>query len=165
MKFKEVKGDLIKNALNGDYDVIAHGCNCFCTQGAGIALQMKNTFDTHKYPMEASVFKGDINKLGTIGSNSFDLYARKLFVVNAYTQFEPGKNLDHVALSMCMKKINYNYKGMRIGLPLIGCGIAGGIWDFTHVKDPLDPNNLPYIKNIILDELTDMDVTIVHYEK
>lgn len=42
--YKEIKGDLIKLALEGEFDVIAHGCNCFCTMGAGIAVAMKNTF-------------------------------------------------------------------------------------------------------------------------
>ena len=42
--YKEVKGDLIKLTLEGEFDVIAHGCNCFCTMGSGIAVAMKNTF-------------------------------------------------------------------------------------------------------------------------
>ena len=33
-----VKGDLIKSAKEGQFDVIIHGCNCFNTMGAGIAL-------------------------------------------------------------------------------------------------------------------------------
>ena len=30
-------GDLIEMAVCGDFNLIAHGCNCFCTMGAGIA--------------------------------------------------------------------------------------------------------------------------------
>jgi O-acetyl-ADP-ribose deacetylase (regulator of RNase III) len=37
---KYVDGDLIKLALKGEFDVIVHGCNCFCQMGAGIAPQM-----------------------------------------------------------------------------------------------------------------------------
>ena len=38
---KIIKGDLIKLALQGEFDVIVHGCNCFCTMGAGIAKSIK----------------------------------------------------------------------------------------------------------------------------
>lgn len=41
---KTVHGNLIKMALEGKFDVIIHGCNCFNTFGAGIALQIKRIF-------------------------------------------------------------------------------------------------------------------------
>ena len=63
---KYVEGDLIKLAKEGIFDVITHGCNCFCTMGAGIAVPMKNNFDCDKFPLEALEYKGNINKLGTI---------------------------------------------------------------------------------------------------
>ena len=34
---KTVTGDLIALAQQGTFDVIAHGCNCMCQMGAGIA--------------------------------------------------------------------------------------------------------------------------------
>jgi O-acetyl-ADP-ribose deacetylase (regulator of RNase III) len=37
---KEIEGDLIDLAKRGHFDVVTHGCNCFCTMGAGIAPQM-----------------------------------------------------------------------------------------------------------------------------
>lgn len=37
---KVITGNLIKLAINGDFDVIIHGCNCFCKMGAGIAKQI-----------------------------------------------------------------------------------------------------------------------------
>ena len=39
-----VKGDLIKLALQKEFDVIIHGCNCQCAMGAGIAKAIKDTF-------------------------------------------------------------------------------------------------------------------------
>jgi len=36
-----VDGDLVQMAKEGKFDVIAHGCNCFCAMGAGIAPQIK----------------------------------------------------------------------------------------------------------------------------
>ena len=41
---KTIKGDLIKLAQDGEFDVIVHGCNCMCTMSAGIAKQIKIIF-------------------------------------------------------------------------------------------------------------------------
>ncbi len=41
---KIIKGDLIKLALDGKFDVIIHGCNCYCTMGAGFAKAIQAEF-------------------------------------------------------------------------------------------------------------------------
>jgi O-acetyl-ADP-ribose deacetylase (regulator of RNase III) len=175
---KVVEGDLIELAKQGQFDVITHGCNCFCTMGAGIAPQMAKAFGCDKFPMEDPQYKGDINKLGTIdykrqivipvmqkilingvGVEAPNYGGHPLVVVNSYTQYRYGKNhedgdkspVDYDAITMCMRKINHMFKEKRIGLPKIGAGLAGGNWNI--------------IKNIIENELKDMDVTIVHYKK
>ena len=56
MKYQEVKGDLIEMALAGDFDVIAHGCNCFCKQRSGIAKQMVENFSTHLFESEGEMY-------------------------------------------------------------------------------------------------------------
>ena len=33
MIYQEIEGDFIQLALQGKFDVIAHGCNCQCTMG------------------------------------------------------------------------------------------------------------------------------------
>jgi O-acetyl-ADP-ribose deacetylase (regulator of RNase III) len=80
---KYIDGDLIRLAKQGTFDVIAHGCNCFCTMGAGIAPQMAEAFGCDEFEMERTERseydedlegnysiptnnKGDINKLGNI---------------------------------------------------------------------------------------------------
>ena len=162
--YKEIKGDLIELALKGEFDVIAHGCNCFCTMGAGIAVAMKNTFGCDTFDQEMPGLKGDVNKLGNIDyeekeidfpDNSYQV----IYVVNAYTQYHYGKNhadgktnpIDYEALTLCMRKINHTFKGKDIGLPQIGAGLAGGDWN--------------KIKSIIQRELVDCNVTIVIYNK
>lgn len=179
-EFKEVKGDLIKMAQEGVFDVIAHGVNCFCVQGAGLAPQMVKAFQTNNplyYNLEDLFYKGDINKLGCIdyythyllnGVPQFDQprnnYTnskkyKELIVINAYTQYNYGRNhidgdqnpLDYEALTLCMRKINKIFLNKHIGLPLLGAGLARGNWD--------------RIKKIIQSELTNMNVTIVHYNK
>ena len=164
---KIIKGDLIELAKQGNFDIIAHGCNCFNTQNAGLAKQMKETFETHKYSLEGynplvqtddwfKLVKGDINKLGQIEHKSVSLPHKdgyfNLDVVNAYTQYRygNGNGLDCEALSLCMRKINQKFRGSRVGLPWIGCGLAGG--------------NKDKVKTIIERELINCDVTIVEYE-
>ena len=175
--FKIDKGNLIIKALDGEFDVIAHGCNCFCTQKSGIAVEMVKNFKTDTFPMETRG-KGDINKLGQIDFMNFykgkkdslfqdeDWYFsfdRKevpdLVVVNAYTQYKYGKNhddgeaipLDYRALALCFKKINHTFKGKHIGLPLIGGGLAGGDMDI--------------IIKIMRQEFKNCDITLVLYDK
>lgn len=160
---KIIEGNLITLAKQGHFDVIAHGCNCFNMQGAGFALQMAKEFDTanpDKYKLEGPSYLGDYNKLGCIEGNivmgySSDLrkgqYHNENFeVVNMYTQYYGGKNLSYLALHMCMNKLNHRYGNLKVGLPLIGCGIAGGDWKI--------------VKEVIDIELTNMDVTIVEYK-
>lgn len=196
--FKYVDGDLIKFALEGRFDVIAHGCNCMCNMGAGIAVGMRKTFNAHSFPLERTTDeddiptanRGDINKLGQIDYQAFftgydkntktqralsyetySITARKegtlkdswimakenLIVVNAYTQYNYGRNhedgdtapVDLSAIVMCMKKINHIFKGKHIGLPKIGSGLGGGSWET--------------IEQLIKTQLKDCDVTIVNY--
>ena len=173
--YKEIDGDLIKLALKGEFDVIVHGCNCFCTMGAGIAVKMAETFWCNKYKLERPEYKVDINKLGNIDKatlivnvkngeilkESFtkliDPYKQYITVVNAYTQYFYGQNspacnqaLDYEALTLCLRKINHIFKGKHIGLPQIGCGLAGGDWS--------------KVSSIIKKELCDCYVTVVIYK-
>lgn len=159
MIYQEIEGNLITLAKEGKFDVIAHGCNCYCNMGAGIAPQMANAFGCDKFTMERDEYKGDVNKLGTIDYEHFPLLrGNGLMVVNAYTQYSTGFNrltvstsaLDYEALTLCLRKMNYIFEGLHIGLPQIGCGLAGGDWEM--------------VKEIIQKELKDCDVTIVIYK-
>lgn len=166
-----VDGDLIKLALNGEFDVVAHGCNCHSTMGAGIAPQMARAFGCDRFKME--LVGSDVNKLGNIDYKTFVLGENTVWslehsknnreepevtVVNAYTQFNYGRNhadgdskpLSYEALTLCMKKMNTIFAGKHIGLPKIGAGLAGGDW--------------PTIEKIIYRELVDCKVTIVNYK-
>ena len=159
--YREITGDLIELALKGEFTVITHGCNCFCTMGAGIAPQMAKAFGCDNFFLENKKFKGDIDKLGRIEYTEKYLedLDERLFVVNSYTQYHYGKNhadgvsnpLDYEALTLCLRKINHIFKGKHIGLPQIGCGLAGGDWN--------------KVKEIIKRELKDCIITVVIYKK
>lgn len=172
-KYEEVHGNLITMALEKKFDVISHGCNCFCKQKSGIAKDMVSTFQTDRFPKEDERFLGIKSKLGTIDSILFNIdgdvpvgnfenepdFIGSLYVVNSYTQYNYGKNhkdgekkpIVYEAVRQCMKEINQKFKGEHVGLPLIGSGLAGGDWSL--------------ISKIIKEELIDCDVTIVRLEK
>lgn len=171
---KEIEGDLIELGIKGTFDVIVHGCNCMSTMGAGLAPQMAKAFGCDKFGMEA--WGPSPEKLGNIDYEHFCIVPGKhttwslndgknhdndpeLIVVNAYTQLSYGKNhtdgvaapLDYEALTLCFRKMNLVFKGLRIGVPQIGAGLAGGNWN--------------RISHIIESELKDCDVTIVIFKK
>jgi O-acetyl-ADP-ribose deacetylase (regulator of RNase III) len=155
MAYREVNGDLIELALDGEFDVITHGCNCFCNMGAGIAVPMSRKFGCSDFPLEDSKTIGDINKLGQIDYRKRATRKREKYVivVNSYSQYIPNvkmKPLDYEALTLCMRKINHIFKGQHIGLPKIGAGLAGGDWE--------------RIRTIIQTELVDCEITVVIYQ-
>jgi O-acetyl-ADP-ribose deacetylase (regulator of RNase III) len=160
MSYNEVTGNLITLALDGKFDVIAHGCNCFCQMGAGLAPQMAKHFDADLFPMEHSDRKGDMTKLGNIESQFHYLTGanKGVYIVNCYTQYGFGRNhvegtdipLDYSALNLCFKKMNNKFRGMHIGLPQIGCHLAGGDWNV--------------VKDMIQKLFKDCDVTVVIYD-
>jgi O-acetyl-ADP-ribose deacetylase (regulator of RNase III) len=151
-RMKTVYGDLLALARRGEFDVIAHGCNCFCTFGKGIALQVKREFPA-AYEADLRTPKGDPQKLGTCSTAAVDVQGGKLIIVNAYTQLHwgrgPGPLADYSAIRRCMAWMKSRYAGKRFGLPRIGAGLAHGDWTV--------------ISGIIDEELAGEDVTLVEY--
>jgi O-acetyl-ADP-ribose deacetylase (regulator of RNase III) len=141
--FNIVKGDLIR--LSNNFDAIAHGCNCFCTMGAGIAKQIKLNFP-EAYEADLKTESGCKRKLGT--------FSKAGKVYNIYTQysysrttkmFEPWalkKGLEEVAKDM-------GFKG-KLGVPLIGGGLAKG-----------SPEEIKDIMKSICDKYPSFHITLV----
>ena len=99
---QRIKGDLIKLAIKGDFDVIIHGCNCFCTMGAGIALTIKKVFP-EAYQADLQTNKGDKEKLGNYTSATIHRNGHQITVINAYTQYHyrgPGNKADYNAIKV-----------------------------------------------------------------
>lgn len=126
-----VEGDLIQLALQGQFDVIVHGCNCFCTMGAGIAKGIKAHFP-EAYQADLATEKGSAQKLGSYSSATVDVGGSALTVVNAYTQRHwrgRGVKADYEAIKEVFGAIKRDFSGLRIAYPKIGAGLAGGDWD------------------------------------
>jgi O-acetyl-ADP-ribose deacetylase (regulator of RNase III) len=146
-KLKYTKGDLVRDAER-DFDVIGHGCNCYCTMGAGIALGVKRKWP-RAYDADRGTAYGDSDKLGTYSSWT----TGGLTILNMYTQWHyKGSNVkaDYDAIRSCMRLMKQEFSGKRMGLPLIGAGLAGGDWST--------------ISKIIEEELQGENVTIVIWE-
>ena len=146
---KHVKGDLIKLAKDGTFDVISHGCNCFCKMGSGIAKSIRLDFPEAWYA-DKDTKAGDRKKLGTITWAQCGSVA----VVNAYTQFtywEKGDLVEYDALRSCFEKIKEQFSGYKIGIPKIGAGLARGNWD--------------KIVAIIDEVMVGEDITYVEYDQ
>ena len=148
---KVIKGNLITLATENYFDVIVHGCNCFCAMGAGIAKAIKKEFP-EAYMADKQTVKGDKNKLGTISKARINRDGINLIVVNGYTQFNyrgKGTLVDYDALASVFSLIKQNFSGQKIGYPKIGAGLAKGDWQI--------------ISSIINKALTQEDHTLVEF--
>ena|SRR3990167_1841958 len=152
MSLKIIRGDLLDLAAEGRFDVIAHGSNCFCTMGSGVAGQIKKRFPA-AYEADLATRRGDQSKLGICSSATVELAGgNKLVILNAYTQYRYGtdrQHADYAAIRSCMRSIKKQYFGSRIGLPRIGAGLAGGDWNV--------------IVKIIEEELAGEDAALVEF--
>ena len=128
---KIIEGDLIKLAVDKQFDLIIHGCNCFCTMGAGIALSIRNHFP-EAYEADSNTQTGDKEKLGSFSFATVTRGNHTITIVNAYTQYHwdgEGVLLDYTALEKCLRAIKIKFTGKRIGYPKIGAGLARGDWE------------------------------------
>jgi O-acetyl-ADP-ribose deacetylase (regulator of RNase III) len=136
-----IYGNLLDLALDGVFDVIVHGCNCFCTFGAGIAWQIADRFP-EAYLRDKRTIKGSRRKLGSYTSTNIVRGDSNFVIVNAYTQYNYGNhapNANYVAIDEVFRKIAINFNGKRIGYPLIGAGLARGDW---YIISPIIDRNL-----------------------
>lgn len=137
-------GDLIHAAQAGAIDAFAHGCNCYCTMGSGIAPQIKKAFPD-MYDSDLATDKGDHKKLGNY---TWAIMKGGLLIgFNLYSQYGYwGRNkglrdLDYNALydalagmkSFLEQHTDQPEGGRRIGFPKIGAGLAGGDWKVIEV--------------------------------
>ncbi|MEM8891005.1 MAG: macro domain-containing protein [Bacteroidota bacterium] len=148
---KIIQGDLIALAKKGEFDLIIHGCNCFCAMGAGIAKSIRREFP-QAYEEDCKTQKGDKSKLGSISWAKVPLADKDLIVVNAYTQYRfswKGKDVNYEAIQLAFREIKAQYSGLTMAYPAIGAGLGGGDWE--------------KIAEIISEELSEEDHTFVEY--
>jgi O-acetyl-ADP-ribose deacetylase (regulator of RNase III) len=130
---KIIKGNLVELAQQGKFDWVIHGANCFCTMGAGIAGEIAKVFPDSR-DVDLGTRKGDIFKLGDY-SKSRETGLKQghdFWLVNGYTQYQPGPDFQLFALESVLYKLRIKEKLTKedlVGIPWIGCGIGGSTKD------------------------------------
>ena len=148
--YREIEGDLLDLFDQGEFDMIAHGCNCNIAMGGGIAAQIKERYpEAHYADLYYNLPVGH-ERLG-----NFSLNPRK-DIYNLYTQVYAGRDANLLAIEMCLYKMAKSLPQtwvipMKIGVPLIGCGIGGLNWEEVR----------PLIKK----HLYAFDITVVNWNK
>jgi len=124
MAVNYVIGDL----LESDEQVIAHGCNTQGVMGAGIAAAV-----AAKYPEVERAYRVACRAKDFRVGSCQDVYLapESRLVFNLGTQRYPGKDATYWAIMLAFGNMFEYCKVMnikRVGIPRIGCGIAGLEW-------------------------------------
>jgi O-acetyl-ADP-ribose deacetylase (regulator of RNase III) len=94
--------------------------------GAGIAKEVKQRFN-EAHLADLGTKYGDRNKLGDYTLAEYDGFK----ILNLYTQYKYTRHevdVDYDAITNVFAKINEEYEGQSLGIPVIGAGLAGGNW-------------------------------------
>ena len=152
---KYVIKSLIDGFVDGDVDHIAQGCNCFNTQGAGVAKLLVD-YDKRILAADRATRKGYKSKLGHF--TCVDLFNGN-YVFNLYTQYKYGievVSFDEEAfrsslVGMAVFLQGLGQGGSKIGIPKIGSGLARGNWN----------NTIGIIKECLIDQGFDVTVFVL----
>lgn len=118
--------------------------------GAGIALTISQIFP-QAFAADLRTVRGDTAKMGKFSFADARPYGK---IFNMYTQFYPGREQKRVlnaAIARSFRTLNNTMpEDFHLGIPQIGCGIAGGTWS--------------EVKEIINDETPNLRITLVNYK-
>lgn len=160
---KTEKRCLIQSLKNNELMAYAQQCNCHNRMGRGIAPKIAKVRPDVR-EIDNATKSGDRSKMGTFtrtdptkGSLVYNLYGQyhwKLY------QVVPGRNTDYPKLKVALEAmrddllaIHPDKETITVGLPFLGCGLAGGDWDKVV---------FPCIKQVFKDEV--FEVTIFNYQ-
>lgn len=140
--------DIVQATRDGQFDVIIHGCHCFCLMESGVAKLLADAFPVIRTADNATK-RGDASKLGEYTYGVIDLPTREkpCVIVNGYSQLYYGRKhhtaggFDYAVLTRLLKKIKHRFGGRQLNfiMPFIGADRAGG-----------DPEKILHIINAIL---------------
>ncbi|MBO0764105.1 MAG: phosphatase [Hyphomicrobiaceae bacterium] len=150
---KVIRGDPVKLALDGRFDVIVHGCNCQCAMGTGIAKTIKQVVFPEAHKPDLATAKRQPRQAGVAVRGHRRTQRPQAHHLNGYTQFHwrgSGVLVDYDAVRSVMHRLKESYSGCAIGYPKIGAGLAKGDWST--------------IAAILEEELAGEDHTLVEYQ-
>lgn len=137
---KYVQGNLLTALQSGKLDVIAHQTNCFCKGRRGIAPQIFNAFPEAKLADDKTEV-GDASKMGNFtvattmcGGRVYNLYGQYHFDnrKSDYGTHYPSLQNSLYEMACDLREVyrsSTDDTPIRVGFPLIGCGLAGGDWN------------------------------------
>lgn len=169
---KYAMGNLLTLADKGHFDVIVHGCNCFVAMGAGVAAAIAQRAP-QAYDADKTTLRGDRKKLGTYTSAIVDddRCITPYTIVNAYTQYtawDVDDMLDYNAVKNVFERIKADFdapgQNLRIGIPLIGAGLAQGDWN--RLEQIIDECGFTNLVAVVFDQFhldkIKRDITVVY---
>lgn len=147
-----VKGNAITLAEKGNYVAFAHGCNCLCRMGRGIAKEVKDRLPAMWEADRVTGF-GDRRKLGTFTTAQFPWGVG----YNLYTQFSHSDKDDMVDWDKLPGLLKSLFEDMQrrglstLVIPKICSGLARGnlteeeAWDRVEVLLHSHPKEIEVI--------------------
>lgn len=149
IKYK--KGDILKALETHEIDIMGHGVNCQNGFGSGIAGQIAKKYPAIKREFHLAHDNFDYG----LGDCQLCCVEEGMEIANCYTQSNYGydgkKYVSYDAIESSLKELHKHAKRYRltVGLPKIGCGLAGGNWNI--------------VESIINEVFNDMEVTVYEF--
>lgn len=119
--------------LSSNATVICHQTNCLGVMGAGLALQIKNTYP-RVFREYNDLCRKQTKQNDLLGKVQFVSVTNQLLIANCFGQCLPGANTDYDALKQCLTFLRYTLPTTyTIAFPYkMGCGIGGGDWNVVY---------------------------------
>lgn len=162
MSFEILQGDLFVNDFN--FDALAQGVNCQGIMGAGIAVEFKRRFPNMflDYERRCKTYGDALGgllhayhpwfdaKMELIDGDWVEIFNADPTIYSLFSQVMPGRNGDYrllqqAAISMALDAERNEI--VNVGLPWIGCGIAGlERHNVAHIlKQVFDPSPVHFV--------------------
>lgn len=150
--FNVVKGDLIKFVVASGASV-AHGCNCFCNMGAGVAVPIRQMWPE----MYAADQRTPVASYAKLGTFSYAKLGHTQYGFNLYTQYNYGSGILfqlealESALTGALAQLSVcPWAKQHLAVPLIGGGLGRG-----------DPKEIKDMMKKVSDKFPDIELTLV----
>lgn len=121
---------------------IAHGVNCQGVMGSGVAKALYEAFPVVKeyYLKYYQVMKPKISRTSELLGYVDPVFINDRVIFNCFTQDKYGNDstryVDYPAVVDCFRELVDNYEqdifDGPLAIPKIGCGLAGGNWEFME---------------------------------
>ena len=186
MEYNEVSGNLVTLAKEGRFDVIAHGCNCFCRMKRGLAPALAEAFKCDSFPLERTKEysvneygdttyyetgnEGNINKLGQIDYEQVTFNTRTGNKIAAYTLPKPDFLLTFIVVNAYTQyhwdtsTKPFDYDAFKLCMRKMNKIFKGKHIGLPQIGAHLAGGDWEKIKPIIQKELKDCKVTVVIWD-